>query len=79
MSRKIVISILAAGLVAFSAVARAQEVSLIFAPGDPAGTRIEKEFLGPWTARINAAGTGILKIDKRGGRRSLTRTMPTIA
>ncbi len=67
MSQRTMIAILAAGFVAFSAAARAQEISLIFAPGDPAGTRIEKEFLEPWTQRINAAGKGVLKIDKRDG------------
>ena len=67
MSRRIGAAIVAAGLVAFSAVAQAEETSLIFAPGDPAGTRIEREFIEPWTARINAAGAGVLKIDKRDG------------
>lgn len=67
MSRRVGAAIVVAVVLEFCAAARAQETTLIFAPGDPAGTRIEREFIEPWTARINAAGKGVLFIDKRDG------------
>lgn len=47
--------------------AAAQEVKLIFATVNPAGSVINDQSFVPWAARINAQGQGVVQVDIREG------------
>jgi TRAP-type C4-dicarboxylate transport system substrate-binding protein len=62
---------LAAGLLGLALVAagsaRAEETTLIFATGNQLNNSVDRGFLLPWAARVNAAGKGIVHLDVREG------------
>lgn len=48
--------------------AQADEVALLFGTGQNPDQPVAKEIYQPWTAAVNAAGKGIVRIDERDGR-----------
>lgn len=60
-------AVLAIGLGGTASLVKAEEVTLIFGTGQNPDQVMAKEVYAPWTAAMNAAGKGVVRVDERDG------------